>query len=143
METCNCWLAFRFRHWNSRQALMHVYYSRGFPPEALEWLISPFHTSPLGLVLKLNSDVFHMIQDMSFPCSHGSVHSVNQGISPDDFPTTWRSFKATSTLILSLPPGCTAATFNISEAYCLTPICPDHQQHLCIMWQARSTSTKQ
>ncbi|KAJ7435635.1 hypothetical protein FB451DRAFT_1062411 [Mycena latifolia] len=40
----------------------------------------------------------------------------------------------TSALILSLPPGCVAATFDISAAYRLTPIRPDQQHALCVFW---------
>ncbi|KAI6140125.1 hypothetical protein BKA82DRAFT_57487, partial [Pisolithus tinctorius] len=39
------------------------HYSRGFLPLELEALIGPFHTSPLGIVPKPNSDKFHIIQD--------------------------------------------------------------------------------
>jgi hypothetical protein len=38
-------------------------------------------------------------------------------------------------LILSFPAGCIVATFNISAAYHLTPIRPDQQHHLCILWE--------
>ena len=38
------------------QAVGH--YSEAFLPEDLELLIGPFHTSPLGLVLKPHSDTF-------------------------------------------------------------------------------------
>ena len=61
-----------------------------------------------------------MIQDMSFPRSNSDVSSVNHGINPNDFPTAWGTFEATSSLILSLPVGCVAATFDISAAYRLT-----------------------
>ena len=60
---------------------------------------------------------------------------MNNGINSNDFPTEWGTFDATSLMILSLPPGCIAATFNISAAYYLTPIHPDQQQHLCVMWE--------
>ena len=53
----------------SEQAAGH--YSRGFTHKALEQLIGYFCTSPLGLVPKLSSDSFHMIQDMLFPHSGG------------------------------------------------------------------------
>ena len=44
-------------------------YSEGFTQKALERLIGPFRTSPLGSVPKPHSDTFRMIQDMSFPCN--------------------------------------------------------------------------
>ena len=79
-------------------------YSEGFTQEALEQLIGPFRTSPLGLVPKPHSDTFRMIQDMSFPHNREHILSVNAGINSDDFPTAWGSFDVTSTLILSRLP---------------------------------------
>jgi len=40
-------------------------------------------------------------------------------------------------MILSLPPGCEAATFDISAAYRLTPVSPDQQWALCLFWDSR------
>jgi len=65
------------------------------------------------------------------------VSSINSGIDLDYFPTAWGSFKATSALILSLPAGCVAATFDIYAAYHLTPIWPNQQQHLCVFWKGQ------
>ncbi|KAJ7713418.1 hypothetical protein B0H16DRAFT_1274192, partial [Mycena metata] len=42
---------------------------------------------------------------------------------------------STAQLILSLPPGCQAATFDISAAYRLTPIRPEQQNSLCLRWE--------
>ena len=75
-----------------------------------------------------------MIQDMSFPHDSPDISSVNHDINPNDFPTAWGTFEATSSLILSLLIGCVAATFDISTAYRLTPVRPDQQHHLCVMW---------
>jgi hypothetical protein len=72
---------------------------------------------------------------MSYPCTPSGITSINHGINPDAFPTAWGSFDATAALILSLPTGCIAATFDISAAYRLTPIRPDQQHHLCILWE--------
>ena len=107
-------------------------YSAAFRREDLERLIGPFRTSPLGLVPKPHTDTFRMIQDMSYPRNHPSITSVNHGINSDDFPTAWGTFDDTAALILSLPAGCLAATFDISAAYRLTPIRPDQQHHLCV-----------
>ena len=109
-------------------------YSKGFHPEELERIIGPFRTSPLGLVPKPHTDMFRMIQDMSYPRNSPTIPSVNHGINSDDFPTAWGTFDITASLILSLPPGSLAATFDISAAYHLTPIRPDQQQHLCVFW---------
>ena len=98
-------------------------------------MIGPFRTSPLGLVPKPNVDTFQMIQDMSFPHGWPEVASVNNSIDPNNFPTEWGTFDATLSMILSLPPSCVASTFNILATYRLTPIHPDQQQHLCMMWE--------
>ncbi|KAG0691646.1 hypothetical protein DFH29DRAFT_785340, partial [Suillus ampliporus] len=42
---------------------------------------------------------------------------------------------AASELILSLPPGCVAATFDISAAYRITPVQPCQQNSLCVFWR--------
>uniref|UniRef100_A0A0W0G4N3 Reverse transcriptase domain-containing protein n=1 Tax=Moniliophthora roreri TaxID=221103 RepID=A0A0W0G4N3_MONRR len=99
-----------------------------------EETIGFFRTSLLELVPKPNSNSFCLIQDMSYPRNDPDLTSVNAGISADDFPTEWGTFNKTAKLILSLPPGCMAATFDILVAYHLTPIRPDQQWALCIYW---------
>ena len=110
------------------------HYSEAFLPEDLKLLIGPFHTLPLGLVPKPHSDTLRMIQDMSYP-QDDPTPSVNLGIDSDDFPTAWGSFDQTVALVLSLPPGCLAATFDISTTYRITPVHPYQQQHLCVLWK--------
>ena len=78
-----------------------------------------------------------MIQDKSYRQENPTTPSVSLGIDSDDFPTAWGSFNHTIALVLSLPPGCLAATFDISAAYHITPVCPDQQQHLCVLWKDR------
>lgn len=112
-------------------------YSRSFEPAELEAIIGPFRTSPLGLVPKPHTDTFRMIQDMSFPRDSSTMLSINAGICSDDFPTTWGTFDSTSALILTLPEGCRAATFDISAAYRITPIRPWQQSVLCVYWKGR------
>ena len=112
-------------------------YSQAFTPETLKALIRPFCTSLLGLIPKPHSDSLWLIQDMSFPRDDPLIHSVNAGINSDDFPTTWGNFEDTAELILSLPEGCLAVTFDILAAYCLTPIHPDQQSSLCLLWDGK------
>ena len=111
-------------------------YSRGYSQSELEKLIGPFCTSPLGLVPK-DGDSYRLIQDLSFPRSGRSVASINSSINSDDFPTEWGSFDKASSLILSLPDGCLAATFDISSAYRITPVRPDQQWALVVHWDGR------
>jgi hypothetical protein len=118
----------------SEQAAGH--YSEAYNPDALESIIGPFQTSPLGLVPKPLSDKLRLVQDMSFPRNNCELASVNAGVDSNDFPTSWGTFNSTAELILSLPPGCVAATFNISAVYCITPIHPNQQHALCIFWDS-------
>ena len=100
-------------------------------------MIGPFRTSPLGLVPKPHSNSHRLVQDMSYPRSSSSTPSVNSFICSDDFPTEWGTIAATAALILSLPPGCTAATFDISAAYRITPVRPSQQQFCCVGWKGK------
>ena len=109
-------------------------YSEAFSPEELFQTIGPFRTAPLGLTPKPHTNTFRMIEDLSFPRDNPLIMSVNAGIDSDDFPTKWGTFDIASDLILNLPPGSVAATFDISAAYRLTPIRPDQQHALCIYW---------
>lgn len=110
-------------------------YSCPFDPLQLEQLIGPFRTSPLGLVPKPGTDLFRMIQDLSFPRNNPLIPSINSEVNADDFPTGWGTFDETAAIILSLPPGCRAAAFDISAAYRITPVNPRQQNSLCIAWQ--------
>lgn len=103
----------------------------------LEHLIGPFRTSPLGLVPKAGSSKLRLVQDLSFPRNDPLLPSVNAHIDSDQFPTAWGTFNDTSTLILSLPPGCKAAAFDISAAYRITPVLPSQQHMLCISWRGK------
>lgn len=76
-----------------------------------------------------------MIQDLSFPRNDPHTESINKTLDSDDFPTEWGTFDDTSKMVLSLPTGCTAATFDISAAYRITPIRPVQQNALCVSWQ--------
>jgi len=71
---------------------------------------------------------------MSFPQDNADIPSVNAGVDPDCFPTEWGTFNDMADLILSLPDGCVAATFDIASAYRIIPIRPNQQWALCILW---------
>lgn len=74
---------------------------------------------------------------MSYLRRHPHILSVNANIDSDDFPTEWGTFDITAATILDLPPGCEAATFDISAAYRITPTRPDQQHCLCIYWNGK------
>ncbi len=78
-----------------------------------------------------------MIQDLSYPRNDSSISSVNSGIDSEDFPTEWGTFNDAVALILSLPPGCRAAAFDISAAYRTTPVHPSEQHMLCVFWRGK------
>jgi hypothetical protein len=63
---------------------------------------------------------------------------VNAGIQSDDFLTEWGTFTKTAQLILGLPDGCAAATFDVSAAYRITPVHPEQQHALCVMWHGKT-----
>ncbi len=63
--------------------------------------------------------------------------SVNSGVNSDDFPTAWGTFDEVSEMLLNLPPGCEAATFDVSAAYRITPVRPDQQNALCVFWKGK------
>ena len=65
------------------------------------------------------------------------IRSVNDDVDSDEFPTAWGTFDSVSELLLSLPPGCRAATFDIASAYRITPIRPDQQNSLCVYWNGK------
>lgn len=65
------------------------------------------------------------------------VRSINADVDPDEFPTAWGTFDSMSELLLTLPPGCTAATFDVSAAYRITPVCPHQQNALCVSWKGK------
>ncbi|KAF5371897.1 hypothetical protein D9757_010604 [Collybiopsis confluens] len=111
-------------------------FSQSYTPDELQALIGPFRTSPLGLVPKAGSDSFCLVQDLSYP-RNSDTPSVNSLLNSDDFPTEWGTFTDATNLILSLPAGCEAATFDISAAYRITPVLPTQQNSLCLYWQGR------
>lgn len=76
-----------------------------------------------------------MIQDMSYPRHSESTPSVNDGVCSDDFPTAWGTFDEATRMLLALPPGAQAATFDIRAAYRITPIRPSQQNALCFAWK--------
>ena len=74
---------------------------------------------------------------MSFPYNDPLTPSVNAGINFNDFPTAWGTFTHTSRLLLGLPSGAQAATFDIASAYRITPVRPLQQNALCLLWRGK------
>jgi hypothetical protein len=100
--------------------------------------IGHVRTSPLALTPKEGSSTkWRLIQDLSFPRNDPTIPSVNDVIDSDDFPTEWGTFTDTALLVLELPSGCLAATFDITSAYRITPTRPEEQNALCVFWKGR------
>ncbi|VDC02686.1 unnamed protein product [Peniophora sp. CBMAI 1063] len=112
-------------------------YAGPFDPPVLEDVIGPFRTNPLGLVPKPGTDKHRMVNDLSHPRKGKPIEAVNVAIDRDRFLTEWGDFKAMSDTVLAAPAGSMAATFDISAAYRITPIRPDQQHVLCILWRGK------
>jgi hypothetical protein len=63
---------------------------------------------------------------------------VNAGTQSNNLLTEWGTFTKTAQLILGLSNGCSAATFDVSAAYCITPVHPEQQHALCVMWHGKT-----
>ncbi|CUA71572.1 Dynein heavy chain domain-containing protein 1 [Rhizoctonia solani] len=113
-------------------------YTGPFSPDSLSLLIGHFRASPLGVVDKPSSPgEFHVIQDFSFPRSDLCNLSVNSEINPDDFCCTWGFFQDVVEIILKLPPGAEAATFDVDAAYRRMPVHPSDQNHIVVHWEGQ------
>ena len=77
--------------------------------------------------MRKDENSFPLVQDLPFPCDSDSVASINSQVDSDDFPIGWGTFDTTLRLLLSLPEGFKAATFDISSTYRTTPVRPDQQ----------------
>ncbi|CUA68220.1 Alpha-mannosidase 2C1 [Rhizoctonia solani] len=113
-------------------------YTSPFSPDSLSLLIGHFRASPLGVVDKPSSPgKFCVIQDFSFPRSDLCSLSFNSEINPDDFCCTWGFFQDVVEIILKLPPGSEAATFDVDAAYRRMPVHPSDQNHIVVHWEGQ------
>ncbi|KAF8754808.1 hypothetical protein RHS01_05861 [Rhizoctonia solani] len=111
-------------------------YSGPFSHTSLFNLIGHFRSAPLGLVSKPSSPgEFRMVQDFSFSHSKGQNNSVNSEIDVDEFPCIWGFFDNVVQVLLDLPEGSSAATFDVDAAYRCIPIHPDDQPSTIISWR--------
>ncbi|KDN36647.1 hypothetical protein RSAG8_10689, partial [Rhizoctonia solani AG-8 WAC10335] len=113
-------------------------YTGPFSPDTLSQLIGHFRASPLGVVDKPSSPgEFRVIQDFSFPRSDSCNLSVNSEINPDDFRCTWGFFQDVVEIVLKLPAGSQAATFDVDAAYRRMPVFPGDQNHTVVHWEGQ------
>jgi hypothetical protein len=89
--------------------------------DTLEKLISPFQSSPFGIIPKPGKPgKYRNTQNYSFPHKPSMEFpnpSINSFVNSDNFPTTWGTFALVSLLIRRLPPGSQIATRDVAEAY--------------------------
>lgn len=114
-------------------------YSGLFTRSDLQARIGHFRASPLGVVDKPSAPgSLHVIQDFSFPLhdDHG-ITSVNSEIDPEQFTCLWGFFSDVVAIVLALPPGSQAATFDVDAAYQRMPVHPLDQPHIVVHWDGR------
>jgi hypothetical protein len=109
-------------------------YTGPFSRSRLEFLIGPFRTSPLGLVLKPGStDNYRLVQDFSFP-RNSDTSSLNSEIDIEKFRCGWGTFNKVVEIILRAPEGLEAATLDVDSAFRCCPILPCQQHNFIIEW---------
>ncbi|QRV93564.1 Fungal Zn(2)-Cys(6) binuclear cluster domain [Ceratobasidium sp. AG-Ba] len=112
-------------------------YTGPYSKEALEALIGPFRSAPLGVVEKSTPGEFRIIQDFSYPRSGSDHPSLNAEIDPDAYSCEWGFFEDVVRLVLSAPPGAEAATLDVDAAYRRMPVKPADQHNTIISWNNR------
>jgi hypothetical protein len=109
-------------------------YSGPFSPDRLERIIGHFRTSPLGVIPKPGTSKFRLIQDHSFPRNHNFIPSVNSAIDSSLFPCDWGTFEDCERLVTEAPPGTQVAVFDVEAAHRRSPIAPEDQCYVCVMF---------
>jgi hypothetical protein len=109
-------------------------YTGPFSPDRLERLIGPFRTGPLGVVPKPGSAKLRLIQDHSYPRNNPSIPSVNSDIDSSKFQCDWGTFNDCESLVANAPPGTQAAVFDVAAAHRRSPIAPEDQRFVCVMF---------
>ena len=113
------------------------HYTGPFSPSCLEQIIGPFRTSRLGVIPKSGSSKFCLIQDHSFP-PDDSFPLINSMIDSSLFEGDWGTFSNCWLRVASAPPGAQAAIFDIEAAHRHSPISPEDQYLVCIMFEVNS-----
>lgn len=109
-------------------------YTGPFSPDRLKCLIGPFHTGPLGVVPKPGSTKLRLIQDHSYPRNHPTIPSINSDIDSSKFQCDWGTFNDCESLVANAPPGTQAAMFDVAAAHCCSPIAPEDQRFIRVMF---------
>ena len=110
-------------------------YSGPFSRSRLEFLISPFRTSPLGTIPKSHgSTERRIVQDLSYPRNDPTCPSINDQIDIEDFRCDWGTFNDIRTIVMDAPPGTEAATLDVDSAFQCCPITPSQQRNFVVHW---------
>ena len=115
--------------------LQHHRYTGPFSCSHLEYLISPFHTSPLSTVSKVSSSSERrVIQDLSYPRNNPILPSVNDGIDSELFTCNWGTFNNVRTPVIEALTNTEAATLDIDSAFRHCPIILSQQFSFIVHW---------
>lgn len=109
-------------------------YTGPFSPDRLEHLIGFFRTGPLGVIPKPGSSKFRLIQDHSFPHDNPSIPSINSAIDSSAFECDWGTFEDCERLVTAALPGTQVAVFDVEAAHRHSPIAPEDQHFVCVMY---------
>ncbi|KAE8228336.1 hypothetical protein CF326_g6736 [Tilletia indica] len=106
--------------------------------DAVEALIGPFQTAPLGLRPKPNGK-FRLIQDFSHPKVPQQNHppSVNSTLNIDHWPTTWYTFQNTCSTICSLPRTAQAFVRDVTSAFRQIPLHESQWPGTVVEWEGQ------
>ncbi|KAE8235499.1 hypothetical protein A4X13_0g9470, partial [Tilletia indica] len=101
----------------------HRYHGPHSSGSAVEDLIGPFQTAPLGLRPKPNGK-YRLIQDFSHPKTPGPTQSpsINSSLDISLWPTTWYTFANICATILSLPRSAQAFVRDVTSAFRQIPL---------------------
>ncbi|KAE8239716.1 hypothetical protein A4X13_0g8104 [Tilletia indica] len=104
--------------------------------QAVEELIGPFQTAPLGLRPKPNGK-FRLIQDFSYPKSPTSTQhpSINSALDISLWPTTWYTFANICACILALPRSAQAFVRDVTSAFRQIPLHPSQWPGTVVEWE--------
>ncbi|KAE8240355.1 hypothetical protein A4X13_0g7842 [Tilletia indica] len=106
--------------------------------KAVEDIIGPFQTAPLGLRPKPN-DKYRLIQDFSYPKTLSPTQnpSVNSTLDINMWPTTWYTFTNICATILSLPRSAQAFVRDVISAFRQIPLHPSQWPGTVVEWEGK------
>ncbi|KAE8202374.1 hypothetical protein CF335_g3444 [Tilletia laevis] len=121
-----------------KEITSHRYYGPLDTRSAVEELIGPFQTAPLGLRPKPNGK-YRLIQDFSYPKTPKASHhpSINSSLDISLWPTTWYTFSNTCATILSLSRTAQAYVRDVTSAFRQIPLHPTQWAGTVVEWEGK------